>query len=339
MRIVTYRGADGDDRSGVLIEGNPVKVVDLSRAWSILDKGASIEDPGIFRDTIALFGAGPAGLDAARRLRDAAGERHDDEKLVSVVSDLDSVQLRAPVRAPRLRDYFTQDAHAKGAGATLPGGFDLFPLGYKGNHCSIIGPDEDIVWPPFSDQIDFELEPAFVIGAGGRNIPADEAYKHIAGVTIFNDVSARDIQLAEWSLCGPSKGKDFCNVIGPTIATLDELDEFDLTLEARINGERWAQSSTADRRYSMADVVAWASYGENVYPGEVLAIGTVEHGCGAELDRWIQPGDVVELEMTGVGVLRNTVGDKEIAPSGAGLPSYTGSPRFERATLTKVSGG
>jgi 2-keto-4-pentenoate hydratase/2-oxohepta-3-ene-1,7-dioic acid hydratase in catechol pathway len=112
------------------------------------------------------------------------------------------------------------------------------------------------------------------------------------------------------------------------VATLDELDEFDLELEARVNGEVWSNGSTRDRRYSFGDVLAWASYGEDVFPGEVIGVGTVETGCGLELNRWIQPGDVLEMEMSGVGVLRNRVGAKRVAPPGAGLRTYTGAPRW-----------
>ena len=151
----------------------------------------------------------------------------------------------------------------------------------------------------------------------------DDAAEHIAGATIFNDVSARDIQIREMSLqIGPSKGKDFCNVMGPCVVTMDELDEFGLRMVARINGEVWSEGTSAERRFSFAEVVAWASYCETIHPGEFIGVGTVGGGCGYEIDRWIQPGDVVELEIEGIGVLRNRVGEREAVPPGAGLPTY-----------------
>src|SRR6266704_548948 len=192
----------------------------------------------------------------------------------------------------------------------------------------IAGPGDPVVWPAYTDQLDFELEVGFFTGRGGRNISAADAPAHIAGVTLFNDFSARDIQLYEMALTiGPSKGKDFCTAMGPCVLTMDEVDEFDIACTARVNGEVWAAGTTGNRRFSFAEVLAWASYGEDVYPGEFLAVGTVGGGCGLELDRWIKPGDVVELEAAGIGVLRNPVGAREQAPPDAGLPTYTGSPR------------
>jgi 2-keto-4-pentenoate hydratase/2-oxohepta-3-ene-1,7-dioic acid hydratase in catechol pathway len=312
-------------------------VVDLAEALSILGGSA---DPQLFNSTITLFAAGDAGLDGARRLLDAAGERATDEELAPAVLAAADVRLLAPVpRPPRLRDYLTNDGHAAGAGIAFPPAFHQMPVCYKGNHLSVIGPDAEIVWPEYTDQLDFELEPAFVVGVGGRNISAADAYRHIAGVTLFNDISARDIQFPEMSMMiGPSKSKDFCNVIGPCVATLDEIDEFEMELEARVNGEVWSRGTTAEREYSFGQVLAWASYCETVHPGEVLAIGTMPGCCGLELDRWIQPGDVLELEMTGVGVLRNRVGQKERAPSGSGLTTFTGAPRSSPAGVAEAFG-
>ena len=131
-------------------------------------------------------------------------------------------------------------------------------------------------------------------------------------------------------MIGPSKSKDFCNVMGPCLTTIDELDEVAIELVARVNGEEWARGTSAGRRYSFAEVLAWASYAEPLVAGEFLAVGTVGGGCGLELDRWIQPGDVVELEASGIGVLRNVVGARQSARSDVGLSSYTGAPRVAR---------
>ncbi len=197
----------------------------------------------------------------------------------------------------------------------------------------MVGPDAPLLWPAYSDQLDFELELGFYVAGSGVDLSVEAASRHIAGVTIFNDVSARDIQMLEMSMMiGPSKSKDFCNVMGPCLTTMDEIDEFAIELVARVNGEEWARGTSAGRRYSFAEVLAWASYAEPVVPGEFLAVGTVGGGCGLELDRWIQPGDVVELEASGIGVLRNMVGARQPVRAGVGLPSYTGAPRYVRRT-------
>jgi len=242
----------------------------------------------------------------------------------AVVHEPGSVKLLAPVPRPRrIRDYLTYPAHAAASGLALPEAFAAMPICYKGNVDSVIGPDEEVVWPAFRAQLDYELELGFYTGKGGRNIPVEEAGDYIAAVTIFNDVSARDIQMFEMSLrIGPSKGKDFCNVMGPCAVTPDEIDEFNLKMQARVNGEVWTDAVSRERQFSFAEIVAWASYCEDIYPGEFMAVGTVGGGCGLELDRWLKPGDVVELEVEGIGVLRNRYGQKEQVPANAGLKTY-----------------
>jgi 2-keto-4-pentenoate hydratase/2-oxohepta-3-ene-1,7-dioic acid hydratase in catechol pathway len=251
-----------------------------------------------------------------------------DEAGNPVVHELDSVRLLAPVPRPRRdRDYLTYNEHAAGSGLAVPPAFAAMPICYKCNIETIIGPDEPLLWPSYTDQLDFELELGFFTSGGGRNLTPAEAQGRIAGITIFNDVSARDIQMFEMSLTiGPSKGKDFCTAMGPCVLTMDEVDEWSVQMSARVNGEQWASGTTANRQFSFAEVLAWASLDEDVFPGEFFGLGTVGGGCGLELDRWIQPGDVVELEASGVGVLRNTVGEKQSPPQGAGVASYHGSP-------------
>ncbi len=343
MRLVTFTTPAlpaGQCRVGVLAEG---RVVDIfaacyARARQRGDSPAEAHHTASAMappDMVAFFAAGDLGrrtagsavafaIDALRAGDDIAGPA--GEAAAPLEGD---VRLLAPVPRPRrVRDYLTYEAHAAGAGLALPEAFTRMPICYKCNVETIIGPGDPVVWPAYTDQLDFELEVGFFTGRGGRNISAADAPAHIAGVTLFNDFSARDIQLYEMALTiGPSKGKDFCTAMGPCVLTMDEVDEFDIACTARVNGEVWAAGTTGNRRFSFAEVLAWASYGEDVYPGEFLAVGTVGGGCGLELDRWIKPGDVVELEAAGIGVLRNPVGAKEQALPGAGLPSYTGSPR------------
>jgi 2-keto-4-pentenoate hydratase/2-oxohepta-3-ene-1,7-dioic acid hydratase in catechol pathway len=159
--------------------------------------------------------------------------------------------------------------------------------------------------------MDFELELACVIGRKGVDISRDQALSHIFGFTIFNDFSARDVQMVERPLgMGPMKGKDFDtgNVLGPWIVTTDEIgDPQSLEMSVRVNGERWGGGNSRDMHHSFADILAFVSQSETLHPGEVIASGTVPTGCGLELNRFLAPGDVVELEVANIGVLRNRI--------------------------------
>jgi 2-keto-4-pentenoate hydratase/2-oxohepta-3-ene-1,7-dioic acid hydratase in catechol pathway len=283
---------------------------------------------GVATDMISFFESGAAGAGQARRAADIALSALDGGDLLDGMHRLDSVTLKAPVPRPRrVRDYLTYSAHATGSDLPISPAFEAMPICYKCNVESIIGPEETLFWPSYTNQLDFELELGFFSSGGGRNLTPSEAQSLIAGVTIFNDVSARDIQFFEMSLAiGPSKGKDFCTAMGPCVLTMDEVDEWAVEMSARVNGEVWASGTTEHRQFSFAEVLAWASLDEDVYPGEFFAVGTIGGGCGLELDRWIRPGDIVELEAAGVGVLRNPVGHPAEVPSGAGLASYQGAP-------------
>lgn len=327
MRLVTFAAAgSAEPRLGALAGD---EVVDLAA----MGKGEAA-----LVDMVSLFEAGEEGQRLAKQLLSAAYDAKSSGKPLPlsdgrpVMHPLAQVRLLAPVPRPRrIRDYLTYEQHASGVGAQVPEAFSRMPICYQGNVESVIGPDDEIVWPAYTNQLDFELEIGFFIGQGGRNISVVEAPRHIAGVTLFNDVSARDIQFFEMSTTiGPSKGKDFCNVLGPAVLTMDEVGEYAIGLTASINGDVCTRATTENRRYSFAEVLAWASYCEDVHPGEFLAVGTVGGGCGAELDRWVQPGDVVELEASGIGVLRNRIGHPEPVPDGAGLASYHGAPRMPR---------
>lgn len=312
------------------------EVVDLAAAALLFPASGKAADSVMFDDMVAFFAAGPGGRERAEELLDNVRQAKTAGRSLAlpdgrrVCRSREDVRFWAPVPRPRrIRDYLTYRQHATGGGLAVPPAFEAMPICYQCNAETVIGPEEVIPWPAYTDQLDYELELGFFVGPGGRDLTPGQAASHIAGVTLFNDVSARDIQFFEMSMTiGPSKGKDFCNVIGPVVATLDELDEHAIELTARVNGEVWSHGTTANRQFDLAEVLAWASYGEDVYPGEFIGIGTVGGGCGAELDRWIQPGDVVELEASGIGVLRNRIGDRQSTPPGAGLSTYRGAPRF-----------
>ena len=157
--------------------------------------------------------------------------------------------------------------------------------------------------------MDYELEFACVIGRVGTDISHEDALEHVFGYTVFNDASARDAQGKEMAgMLGPAKGKDFDtgNVLGPWIVSADELgDPHSLTMTARVNGEEWSRGTSADMRHRFDDIIAFISRSETLHPGEVIGSGTVGTGCGLELGRFLKSGDVVELEIERIGVLRN----------------------------------
>ncbi len=340
MRLVTFREGNGPARFGVL-DGDTVIDPDLvlaadeaMRSGGTAAAPATDRAPRVAREMVAFFETGAQGNALARRALEVTGqyrERGDQLRATDGTRaelPVGEIQLLAPVPRPRrIRDYLTYNEHATGSGLEVPPAFSAMPICYKCNVETVVGPGDPLLWPSYTRQLDFELELGFFTARGGRDLSPAEAAGCIAGVTIFNDVSARDIQVFEMSLSiGPSKGKDFCTAMGPCVLTIDEVDEWAVQMSARVNGELWASGTTKNRQFSFAEVLAWASLDETVYPGEFLAVGTVGGGCGLELDRWIQPGDVVELEASGVGVLRNQVGTPQVRPEGAGLASYAGSP-------------
>jgi 2-keto-4-pentenoate hydratase/2-oxohepta-3-ene-1,7-dioic acid hydratase in catechol pathway len=184
------------------------------------------------------------------------------------------------------------------------------PLYYTCNPLAVIGPDADVRWPDYAAILDYELEFAAVIGRRATDVPRERALAHVFGYTIFNDVSARDEQMKEMpGSLGPGKGKDFdgANVLGPCIATADELDPYDLAMTARVNGVEWSRghSSQMHPTHRFEDCIARVTRSGTLHPGELICSGTVPTGCGIELGRFPQPGDVIELEVERIGVLRN----------------------------------
>jgi len=194
---------------------------------------------------------------------------------------------------------------------TLPQVYLDQPVYYKANRFNVAEPGEDIPWPRYSRVMDFELELACIIGKGGVDIPKAKAHEHIFGFTIFNDFSARDAQVREMEgRLGPAKGKDFDkgNVFGPSVVTADEIgDPYALAMTARVNGEVWCRGSSSDMHWRFDDLIAHISAGETLHPGEIIGSGTVGDGCGHEHMRYLDEGDVVELEIEHIGVLRNRV--------------------------------
>ncbi len=211
--------------------------------------------------------------------------------------------------------------------------FDQYPIFYFTNHNSVQGPGNIYCMPDHLEKLDFELEAAIVICKHGRNIKADEADSYIGGLMIMNDISARKLQMEEMLLnLGPAKGKDFATCIGPMLVTLDELEQYEvpckenhvgkswnLGMKCLVNGVQVSQGNVSDMDWTFAEIIERCSYGVNVYPGDVIGSGTVGTGCFLELngtgklnnpdykEQWLQDGDVIEMEIDGLGTLTNTI--------------------------------
>jgi 2-keto-4-pentenoate hydratase/2-oxohepta-3-ene-1,7-dioic acid hydratase in catechol pathway len=327
MKLVTFKAVSGEQRIGA-IRDDLKTIMDLKRGAELLGS-----DTITFQNMLTMIQAGDAGLDAARRIMVEA-----DGQAKNALLPLASVKLCAPVPVPQqMRDFLAFELHYRQAraiakkirAATYPdpaaaeielADSDEFkippiwyeqPVYYKGNRFSVIGPETDILWPRYSKKLDFELELGVFIGKPGKNIKREEARAHIYGYCIFNDMSARDAQYKEYpARLGPAKGKDFDtgNVMGPWLVTADEIDDpYNLGMKVRVNGEEWGHGNSGSMYHKFEDMIVHASNEEMLHSGEFLGSGTVGNGCGLEHDRWIQPGDIIELEVERLGLLRNRV--------------------------------
>jgi 2-keto-4-pentenoate hydratase/2-oxohepta-3-ene-1,7-dioic acid hydratase in catechol pathway len=307
MKVLTF-DAGGGPRLGM-----------IAKNGSIIDLTAQNYDE--FASMQVLIEAGPDALVLARRIADRD----------RVGLDPSEVKVLAPLPRPvQMRDFLVFEVHMQGAvwnGAKLrerlgegppapitpppiPAVWYQQPIYYKCNRFAVVGPDSVVNWPTWSNVADYELELACVIGRGGRDISVSEAPNHIFGYTILNDLTARDAQFKEMQgPLGPAKGKDFdgANILGPVIVTADELDVGALTMRAFVNQELWSEGSSATMHWSFADIIAYVSRSETLHPGEILGSGTVGNGCGLELGKLLQHGDVVTLEIDGIGRQTTTI--------------------------------
>jgi fumarylacetoacetate (FAA) hydrolase len=219
---------------------------------------------------------------------------------------LGDVDLRPPVlHPPAVRDFMAFEAHVANArrqrGAEVPREWYEIPVFYFSNPAAIYGAEDEIPYPEGTQELDYELECAAVIGAGGN----------IAGFTVMNDWSARDLQRAEMRVgLGPAKGKDFATSFGPVVVTLDEFDGSDGEMVARVNGEERSRGNLGEMHHKWDAILAQAARNTMLRPGDLIGSGTVGSGCILEHGdgRWLRRGDIVELEIEGIGVLRNTIG-------------------------------
>lgn len=300
----------------------PEGIVDLNFtcAWSLTEKGdtnAGGLAAAMVPDNMLAF------LEAGERAKKAAADALEARKAAGATSGpneetllykKDQVTILPPLPDPvAVLDFFAFEDHVKKGfekrGEPMPEEWYQIPVYYKSGHKNIIGTEQDAHWPSFTEKFDYELELAAVIGRKGRNIKASDARAYIAGYTIMNDFSARDIQRREMKVrLGPAKGKDWCTALGPYLVTADEIsDPYNLRMAARINGELWSHGTSSSMHWKFEQMIEFLSQDDTIWPGQVIGSGTVGSGCGLELDRWVQPGDVIELAVEKLGVLRNKV--------------------------------
>jgi 2-keto-4-pentenoate hydratase/2-oxohepta-3-ene-1,7-dioic acid hydratase in catechol pathway len=239
-----------------------------------------------------------------------------------------AAELAVPVPVATIRDFITFEQHTLGSLRSVTGAGEIpedwyaAPAFYFTNPHATIGSGATVPMPPGCEVFDFELEVAVVIGRAGYNLSVDEAFDHVAGFTILNDWSARDLQGREMRVgLGPAKGKDTATTLGPVMVTVDELagyevdGRFDLGMEVFVNDTRIGGDTLANMAWPFAELISYASRGTWVRPGDVLGSGTCGGGCLAELWGWrgerqpppLRIGDTVTMTVDGIGTIHNTV--------------------------------
>ncbi len=301
MKFITFKNENGEEKAG-WIEGQ--KVYDMNELTEGKLPSKLLEFVEGYEEYIPI-------------LEELLQEAY------STTYDLKNIELLSPIpKPPSVRDFMSFELHLKNAyknlGKEIPKEWYEAPAFYFTNHHAIIGPETPLAYPSFTRCLDFELEIACVIGKQGKDIKKEQAEDHIFGFTILNDWSARDVQMEEIKIgLGPAKGKDFATSIGPYIATKESLqrykteDGYDLTMTSRVNGKEVSRGNLKDIHHSFASMIETASLNATLYPGDIIGSGTVGTGCLLELDEiqrfWLKPGDTVELEITGLGILKNTI--------------------------------
>lgn len=324
-------------RLGALLPASEQFVVDLNAAyaWLLSEDGEGEPEAQRLADVIVppsmrrFIEMGSRALDAGRdtvyQLNQLFLEKQQPKTASAFVTGLnqarllldlksDEIRLTTPLPDPNMyRDFFAHEKHVA-VGYQLreepiPEAWYKIPVYYKGNHRSLIGPNQPMTWPRYTRKLDYELELGCVLGKQGRNLSPQEAADCIFGYTIVNDFSARDIQRFEMQCrLGPAKGKDFATAVGPYIVTKDEIADINaLKMTAHVNGKQYSEGLSGDAHFSFEEMIAHLSQDETVYPGDLIASGTVGTGCGLENGYWLQPGDEIVLAVDGLGELRNTI--------------------------------
>lgn len=322
MKLVTYLSQDFQSRLGVFIDN---QIIDLQNE----SKKFGLELPS---NMLLMLNDWDRNLELAKNV-------YEKSKSSGDFSIVNSIKLLSPIpNPPSCRDGYAFRQHVEAArrnrGLEMIPEFDQYPIFYFTNHNAIFGEGEIEVEIDHLDKLDFELEWAAIIGKRGKNITSEEADRYIAGFTIMNDFSARTLQMEEMKLnLGPAKGKDFATTLGPWLVTSDELEskviktqfgnKYKLEMKARHNGIEVSNGNTSDMNWTFAEIIERASYGVELLPGDVIGSGTVGTGCYLELNGtrarlakergeeyqpvWLQDGDIIELEIENLGILRNKI--------------------------------
>ncbi len=327
MKLVTFQYL-GKERLGLLVNG---KYYDLKKSA----KQLGIKLPSSMKKFLKQWN------DRVKQAREV--EKAIINGAVSEGFEYNQIRLLSPIPKPTsMRDGYAFRQHVATArrnrGVEMIPEFDQYPVFYFTNHNAVFGEGEILVEDDHLHHLDFELECAIVIGKEGINIPAEEADSYIAGFMIMNDWSARVLQMEEMKLnLGPAKGKDFATALGPWLVTPDELEKYklvtefgnkyDLKMTARHNGKQISEGNLKDMNWTFAEIIERASYGVKLFPGDVIGSGTVGTGCYLELNGtgalkakesgkdftsvWINDGEEIELEITGLGILKNSIKKKD----------------------------
>jgi 2-keto-4-pentenoate hydratase/2-oxohepta-3-ene-1,7-dioic acid hydratase in catechol pathway len=315
---ISRESPDGAIARLVVVEPEKGRVIDLARAGALHAMGkrhatlaaavrlAQAQFPGSMAQAL---GASDILVEAATEV--IQGSYGDDASL-----GINEVTWLAASDPPVLRDGLTFIGHIKGfherMNREVPASMLLIPGFTKNSASTVIGHNATVPWPGYINQMDYELELGYVIGREASSVRPEEAMNYVFGITLYNDFSGRDLQGNEMPIgMGATKSKDFAHAIGPWITTLDEFKDLDaIPMEVRVNGETWGRGNSGGKLWTPEELVAYVSLGERILPGDVIGSGTMGGGSALELGRQLEPGDVVELEAGGVGVLRSVMGQK-----------------------------
>jgi fumarylacetoacetate (FAA) hydrolase len=324
MKLVTYKQHDNNSRVGIFYDN---LIFDLRKTAEYL----KMETPSFIGQIIEEWEHWLGKMNMI--FNEIKSGR------ITAEANRDRVVLLAPLPHPNsMRDAYAFRQHVETArrnrGAEMIPEFDQFPVFYFSNHNAVFGEGDIFVEEDHLQKLDFDLEAAIVIGKRGKNIAAQKADSYIAGYTIMNDLSARKLQMEEMKLnLGPAKGKDFATVIGPYLVTTDDLDKnkietpsgnkYDLKMTAKHNSKLISQGNLKDMNWTFAEIIERVSYGAELYPGDIIGSGTVGTGCYLELNgtkalearkkgeefnpTWLKEGDTIELEIEGLGTLKNKI--------------------------------
>ena len=307
---VVREGLDGPEPRVVAIDVSRGVAIDLQRNEQVRLERLGSSARAAKRLALAKLPHDLAQGLCSHSYREDAEAAFAAEPPEDAVIPIGELRWLPPIAPPRFRDFMSFEQHHLSArnvlGRGVPDVTYTLPTYYKAGHLSLIAHDETLVWPGYCDWMDYELELGFVVGGGGADLTPEQAEGLLFGVTLLNDFSARDRQREETAgNLGPAKGKDFGTSLGPWIATVDELDLLDIELAIRVNGESWGSGVSGSAMWSAAEILAYLSTAEPLVPGELVGSGTVGGCCGLEVGRMLAPGDVVEIEGSGLGTLRN----------------------------------